>query len=771
MIPGFNRRPRVVLSPLRAHGSALAIGNGQDWTTATKTNTVINAASFDYGGFGLLLHNSADVLAQTLSTVPYMENKGTEIITDLACREAAEFLGFEYCQFVSSGYTMNLVAFPAMHDAAAARGKKTLFLMDGSSHNSMMIGSFISTGAKISRFEHNNVDALEAKLIAASAEQDLEIIVGIEGNYSMEGGFPPLPAIVNLKRKYNFKIYIDEAHSFLAVGKSGRGIVEHYQDLGHDLSFKDIDCIGATMSKSVGTLGGILVMHDRAWFDAIAARMDTMSATCGGGCLLTVIKMRLLQIIRKPTLVAQRMSVLRQHTVYILESLYKSGLCIHSDYMSPVIVVITVSYNRAARFADECHRLGLAITMAGPPATGPWQSVGRMCINALLSKEDVEQLVRIIVQAAVNLHIVGPEALTIVEGLRYNFIKDDSKDALIASESIKVDQELMKVLRRQQLANMPLKVWKHPDSVLAHGIKILHSQGLGATSNRLYWGSLLAHVQCEQRLTAMYTSFAKVVEKGRVASLIMTESRNTISSTVAACISPLQDKSAYHLVLLPSDASLPVKEAIKSMRATKKVVIAFYESESQITTIIESEARKKTYVTLYRHTTHRDGSLLDLEDTMTAMRRASQWTRCVTGFQLILDDFAGFGVIGPRKLGYLDAIEARFGDEYLNAQLTRLKKPTRLYLMGSFYNAFNLQGGFVIAAKPLIKLLFWTSRASMFATAPLPCNVGMAEKMIESLMTGQQRQPAKSALSRIMVTDSGIHRSPSIEHQVELLAV
>lgn len=705
-----------------------------DWKTATKTSEVINAASFDYGGFGLLLHNSSDVLAQTLSQVPYMEEKGTEVISAIAAKEGAQFLGFEHCQFVTSGYTMNLVAFPAIHEAAMARGHKTVFLMDSSSHNSMMIGSYISTGSKIIRFEHNNVDDLLAKLISASADKSAEIIVGIEGNYSMEGGLPPLPAIIAMKQKYNFKIYIDEAHSFLALGKTGRGIVEHYADLGYNISSKDVDCIGATMSKSVGTVGGMLVMHDREWYDAIASRLKVMDETGGGGSLPTVVKMRLLQIIRKPTLVAQRMSILRQHTVYILESLHKAGLCVHSDYMSPVIVVITVSLSGCARFGAECHRLGLAVTMAGPPATAAWRSVGRLCINALLSRTDVEQLVRIVVQSAVNVGVVGPKAVKIANALKYDFKQDDSKDALIAIESLRVDKDLIALLRRQQLANMNNKVAKHSDTVLAHGVKILHSQGLGATSNRLYWGSLLAHVQCEHKLTTMYPSLTHYVPGGKVMALIMTEARTTISSTLASCISPLAKKSVLHLVLIPVNASMPVYEAIKSTKVSPRVKICFYNDLQNMHDQLTEHVVKKTYVTMYLPTLDPNGTTLDLAKVFATLTSTHVWRRFVTGYQLVLDDSLGFGHIGPHGLGYLDHLSHLNGTDQIATLLHSLAVPTRFYLLGSFYHAFKLQGGFVLAARDLVRLLHWTSRASMFATAPLPCNVGMAQKMIEELM-------------------------------------
>ena len=53
-----------------------------------------------------------------------------------------------------------------------------------------------------------------------------KIIICVEGVYSMEGSLVNLPEIVNLKKKYNAYLYLDEAHSIGALGKTGRGVAE-----------------------------------------------------------------------------------------------------------------------------------------------------------------------------------------------------------------------------------------------------------------------------------------------------------------------------------------------------------------------------------------------------------------------------------------------------------------------------------------------------------------------------------------------------------------
>lgn len=67
----------------------------------------------------------------------------------------------------------------------------------------------------------------------------------------MEGEICNLREIVQVKKKYGAYIYLDEAHSIGAMGKTGRGIAEH---LGVDTA--DIDVMMGTFTKSFGSCGG-----------------------------------------------------------------------------------------------------------------------------------------------------------------------------------------------------------------------------------------------------------------------------------------------------------------------------------------------------------------------------------------------------------------------------------------------------------------------------------------------------------------------------------
>ena len=69
----------------------------------------------------------------------------------------------------------------------------------------------------------------------------------------MEGSMVRLPEVIALKKKYKCYLYLDEAHSIGAMGRTGRGIVEYF-----GVSPDDIDVMMGTFSKSFGACGGYL---------------------------------------------------------------------------------------------------------------------------------------------------------------------------------------------------------------------------------------------------------------------------------------------------------------------------------------------------------------------------------------------------------------------------------------------------------------------------------------------------------------------------------
>jgi 7-keto-8-aminopelargonate synthetase-like enzyme len=157
----------------------------------------------------------------------------------------AKIFGKEECLLFSTGFTANAGTISAL-----CKGSETMIMIDRDSHASIIEGCRASN-SKYLPFKHNSVEDLERKLKQYSPKH-VNILVVVESAYSMEGDIAPLMEIVALKEKYNFLLYVDEAHTFGFYGENGAGLC-------NELGIADkVDFIMTTLSKSTASIGGII---------------------------------------------------------------------------------------------------------------------------------------------------------------------------------------------------------------------------------------------------------------------------------------------------------------------------------------------------------------------------------------------------------------------------------------------------------------------------------------------------------------------------------
>nr|WP_320136765.1 aminotransferase class I/II-fold pyridoxal phosphate-dependent enzyme [uncultured Amphritea sp.] len=130
-------------------------------------------------------------------------------------------------------------------------GPKDLIIHDEYTHNSSIVGAQLS-GAKRQPFPHNNLEALE-QLLEEKRHLFERVVIVVEGLYSMDGDFPDLKQLVELKKKYKVFLMVDEAHSFGVLGETGKGIRELSQ-----VSATDVDIWMGTLSKTLSGCGGFI---------------------------------------------------------------------------------------------------------------------------------------------------------------------------------------------------------------------------------------------------------------------------------------------------------------------------------------------------------------------------------------------------------------------------------------------------------------------------------------------------------------------------------
>ena len=153
----------------------------------------------------------------------------------------SEFKHAEAAITYTSGYVTNLSVISTL------LGREDYVISDKLNHASIVDGCLMS-GAKFLRFKHNDVEALEERL--KQVPSDAARLVIVDAVFSMDGDIIDLPKVVALCKKYQAWLMIDEAHSVGVLGKTGRGIEEHFGLEG------TVDIKMGTLSKTIPSVGG-----------------------------------------------------------------------------------------------------------------------------------------------------------------------------------------------------------------------------------------------------------------------------------------------------------------------------------------------------------------------------------------------------------------------------------------------------------------------------------------------------------------------------------
>jgi len=222
------------------------------------TTRCLNLSSYNYLGFAESTGPCADAAFEATHNygagcLSVRRDLGTlDVVKDLE-RRMARFVGKPACLVFGMGFATNSTNIPALV------GKGSLIVSDELNHASLRVGAMIS-GATIRVFKHNNLKSLEEILRKAVTQGQprthkpwKKILIIVEGVYSMEGSVVKLADVVALKKKYKAYIYLDEAHSIGAIGKTGRGVCDY---LGVDPA--DVDIMMGTFTKSFGGCGGYI---------------------------------------------------------------------------------------------------------------------------------------------------------------------------------------------------------------------------------------------------------------------------------------------------------------------------------------------------------------------------------------------------------------------------------------------------------------------------------------------------------------------------------
>jgi 8-amino-7-oxononanoate synthase len=289
----------------------------------------------------------------------------------------AAYTGKEEAIVFSTGMQVNLGVLSSL------LGRKDFILSDEFNHASIVDGTRLSF-ATIRKYKHNNMESLETMLQRVNRDRgpdDVALIV-MDGVFSMEGDVARLPEIVDLARRHNANVMVDDAHGLGVMGELGRGTSSHFG------LTDEVDLIMGTFSKSLATIGGfIATSHDIAnWLKHNARALIFSASIAPANAAAVIAALELIQ--QEP----ERLEQLWHNTRLAKKMLDDLGFDTgHSQ--TPIIPIYIRDVNKTFLLTRMLQDNGVFVNPVITPAVAPEDSLIRFSLMATHTPEQIEEAI------------------------------------------------------------------------------------------------------------------------------------------------------------------------------------------------------------------------------------------------------------------------------------------------------------------------------------------------------------------------------------------
>ena len=262
--------------------------------------------------------------------------------------------------------------------SALCSDEETVIFSDALNHASIIDGCRLSK-AKTVIYAHNDISDLKAKIESVRPKKGLIVTDSV---FSMDGDIANLPDIVQLAKENRLAVMTDDAHALGVLGKTGRGIAEHF-----GMSASDIDVMMGTLSKAVSSEGGFVCgsknlcdyLKNTARSFIFSTSLSPASVASSAGALE--------YIDAHP----ERVEQLRDTITYLNQSLNRLG--IESKSETAIIPVIIGSEEKALDVFRRLFEMGIFVPCIRYPTVKRGEARLRITLMATHTRSDIDYLV------------------------------------------------------------------------------------------------------------------------------------------------------------------------------------------------------------------------------------------------------------------------------------------------------------------------------------------------------------------------------------------
>jgi glycine C-acetyltransferase len=259
----------------------------------------------------------------------------------------------------------------------ALLGPEDAVISDELNHASIIDGIRLCKAAR-SRFKHNDMEDLEAKLKEASRARHR--LIATDGVFSMDGTIANLGTICGLAERYNALVMADECHAAGFLGKTGRGTPEHCGVMGR------VDIITGTLGKAFGGGSGGYTTGRQKIIDFLRQRSRPYLFSNSLAPSVAAASLKAIEIASRSTELRDR---LEMHTRLFRSALTEKGLTIKPG-THPIVPVMIGDAALSQRVADRLLDKGLYVIGFFYPVVPEGTARIRTQVSAGHSREDLQ---------------------------------------------------------------------------------------------------------------------------------------------------------------------------------------------------------------------------------------------------------------------------------------------------------------------------------------------------------------------------------------------
>lgn len=288
--------------------------------------------------------------------------------------QLAELTGYPRALLFSTGYMANLGLTQALV------GKGDTVLEDRLNHASLIDGGLLS-GARLMRYPHNDIAALDEKLNTRNSGTKLVLSDGV---FSMDGDIANVPSLVNRCKLHDACLMIDDAHGFGVLGETGKGINEHY-NLADD---QRPSIYMATLGKAIGTAGAFIA-SDNDVIETLIQQARTYIYTTAQPPAIAMATMQSLRLIHDES---QHREKLQENINYFKRCITETGLNL-SNSITAIQPVIIGDVEKTVQLSDLLFEQGLLVTAIRPPTVPDGTARLRITLSATHTSAQIDKLI------------------------------------------------------------------------------------------------------------------------------------------------------------------------------------------------------------------------------------------------------------------------------------------------------------------------------------------------------------------------------------------